>query len=137
MHMRTLEHLGLVILKSTSCLCSLIDSFTDEGKLSLSSPLFDTSVSFCAFQQCSYNTGRKTGQHSVKEEETKIDASTMNVAWGLNQWPRFQSISLTLNIDLRRTIDEAAFSLFQSLHFRMGSGQRFSEQQGKSKLSRQ
>lgn len=48
-HMRTLEQLGLVILKSKSCLCSLIDSFTDEGKLSLSSLLFDTSVSFCAF----------------------------------------------------------------------------------------
>lgn len=47
--MRILEQLGLVMLKSKSCLCSLIDSFTDEGKLSLSSLLFDTSVSFCAF----------------------------------------------------------------------------------------
>lgn len=89
-HMRILEQLELVILKSKSCLCSLIDSFTDEGKLSLSSLLLDTSVSFCAFQQCSYSAGRKTGQHSVRETKfctpspygSAVDAYTINVAWG-------------------------------------------------------
>lgn len=62
--------------------------------------------------------GRKTEQHSVKEEETKfcapvsqgsaIDAYTMSVAWGLNQWCCCQLLVLSLNIDLDQTTDEAS-----------------------------
>lgn len=78
---------------------------------------------------------KKLNSASPLSHRSAVDAYTMNVAWGLNQWRGFQLISCTLNIDLFRTTDEAAFSLFQSLHFRVGSGQRFSETAGKKTVS--
>lgn len=83
--MRTVQQLGLVLLTSKSWLCSLIDSFTDEGNLGLPSLLFDTSLSFCAssvlFLQC---WQRNWATHSSRQGSSTLSPLSRPSSGSLN-----------------------------------------------------